>query len=189
MRRAREAGLWADFSNERIDDFYDVYTTNMRDLGTPTFPKTMFNNFLAEFGDNAKILNIWLGHKVIASVLIFYYKDTVLPYYGGSISKYNNNKIAPNNFMYWTVMQDAIENGYRVFDFGRSKANTGAYHFKRHFGMQPEPLNYQYLLVQKDEKPNLNPLNPKYQRFINTWKRLPIPVTKLVGPRIVRNIP
>ena len=94
VRRARESGLQAEFGRESLDDFYQVYASNVRDLGTPVFSKKLFINFLSEFPDNSEILSIIYKNKIIASVFIFYYKDTVLPYYGGSLREYNNNKLS-----------------------------------------------------------------------------------------------
>lgn len=189
VRRAKEAGLWAEFGCQRVDDFYRIYSTNMRDLGTPIFPKKLFKNFLDEFPDDTEIVFVWLGNLIVASVFTFYFRDTVMPYYAGSLQRFNNNKIAPNNFMYWSLIEDSIRRNLKWFDFGRSKVNTGAYHFKRHFGMNPEPLNYQYALLNKKEMPNLNPLNPKFQLGISIWKRIPVPITRVIGPGIVKNIP
>lgn len=189
VRRAREAGLWAEFNLDRTDEFYDVYAQNMRHLGTPVFPKALFRNFLQEFPTSTGIVTVWLGTEILAAVFVFYFRDTVMPYYGGSIAKYNSNKIAPNNFMYWSLMEDSIDKGFKWFDFGRSKMNTGSYHFKRHFGFEPQQLDYRYALLKLQELPNINPLNPRFQTLIRLWKRVPLPITKLIGPHIVNRIP
>lgn len=189
IRKANDAGLKAVFSRNDIDSFYVIYSRSVKELGTPVFPKILFQNFLAEFPDNSNILKVNYEDKVIASVLVFYFKDRVMPYYGGALREYNNNKIAPNNFMYWELMKYGIENGYKIFDFGRSKVDTGPYHFKRHFGMTPTPLNYKYYLVKKKELPNLNPTNSKFQLMIKLWQKLPLSVANLLGPRIVKYIP
>jgi len=190
VRRAKESGLWAEFSGRnRLDEFYHVYASNMHGLGTPVFPRRLFENFLQEFPENTDIMCVWLGHKVVAAVLSFYHRDTVMPYYAGSMSQYKNNRVAPNHFLYWSLMEESIKRGYKWLDFGRSKVNTGSYHFKRHFGIQPQPLHYQYALLNIRELPNLNPLNPRYQTMIKLWKQLPFSITKLMGPAIIKNIP
>jgi FemAB-related protein (PEP-CTERM system-associated) len=114
----------------------------------------------------------------------FYFRDEVLPYYGGSTATARN--LAANDFMYWQVMERARERGARVFDFGRSKRGTGSYDFKVHWGFEPEPLCYEYYLVKAREMPNLSPTNSKYSRLIEAWRRLPVPVTRIVGPPIAR---
>jgi hypothetical protein len=90
--------------------------------------------------------------------------------------------------MYWEVMRRACERGCRIFDFGRSKTGTGAYNFKRNWGFAPTPLTYEFRLVEAETIPDVNPLNPKFQAFIALWRRLPVPLTKLLGPLIVRGI-
>jgi hypothetical protein len=88
--------------------------------------------------------------------------------------------------MYWELMRYGCEHGYKLFDFGRSKADTGSFHFKRHWGFTPDPLAYQYHLVKLKELPNNSPSNPKYKKRIELWRKLPLPVTKVIGPHIAK---
>ena len=94
--------------------------------------------------------------------------------------------VSANDFMYWKLLCYGAEHGYKVFDFGRSKQGTGPYDFKRHWGFEPTPLPYQYHLVTQKVIPNLNPTNPKLSLPIELWKRLPLPVSQWLGPKIVR---
>jgi FemAB-related protein (PEP-CTERM system-associated) len=119
-------------------------------------------------------------------VLNFYFRDEVLPFYGGGIAA--ARQLAANDFMYWEVMRRACERGYRIFDFGRSKVGTGAYAFKCNWGFKPTPLVYQFRLARGSSVPDLNPLNPKLAVFIAAWKRLPLMVATRLGPLIVRGI-
>jgi hypothetical protein len=96
--------------------------------------------------------------------------------------------MAGNDFMYWELMRRSCERGVRVFDYGRSKQGTGSFSFKKNWGFKPEPLHYSYHLVRANALPDVNPLNPKYRLFIETWKRLPTAVTNVIGPRIARNL-
>ena len=116
----------------------------------------------------------------------FYFRDEVLPYYGGGTSQARQR--AGNDFMYWEVMRRAAARGYRLFDFGRSKLGTGAFAFKHNWGFEPERLHYRYRLAPGAEIPDHNPMNPKYRLFIAAWKRLPLPVANLLGPPIVRGL-
>ena len=86
------------------------------------------------------------------------------------------------------LMQRASERGIRIFDYGRSKVGTGHYSFKKNWGFEPQPLNYEFHLVKARELPDINPLNPKYQLFIKLWKRLPLPMSQFVGPFISRSL-
>ena len=78
--------------------------------------------------------------------------------------------------------------GLRVFDYGRSKQGTGSYSFKKNWGFDPRPLFYEYYLVKARQMPDISPMNPKYRLFIDAWKRLPLPVTRVIGPLIARNL-
>lgn len=165
---------------------YPVYAESVRNLGTPVFARRYFDNLKQEFGDACEILMITHQGKDVAGVMNFYFRDEVLPYYGGGTAA--ARQLAANDFMYWEVMRRACERGYRLFDFGRSKRGTGAFDFKKNWGFTPEPLHYQYRLNKGTELPDLNPLNPKFKLFIEIWKRLPLGVANAIGPHIVRNL-
>jgi len=188
IRQGPKHGLTSELGREELlDDFYDVYATSVRNLGTPVFPKQLFAEFLHTFPHECDILIIRQAQSVAGGVMNFYFRDVVMPYYGGAYPEFYRTGI--NNFMYWELMRSAASRGYRTFDFGRSKCGTGAYLFKRGWGMTERALPYRFLLVRAREMPNLNPMNPKFKLMIEAWKRLPLGVTKLIGPKIVRNLP
>lgn len=172
--------------HEELDDFYNIYSRNVRDLGTPVFPKPFFRNILDTF-DNSFILMVFAEGEPIGGVITFAYKDVLMPYYGAALRSHFN--LGVNDFMYWELMRHGCENGYKVFDFGRSKKDTGPFHFKRHWGFEPLNLDYLVHLVKADAVPEVNPTNPKYKFFIEGWKRLPLPIANFLGPSIVKNIP
>ncbi len=169
-----------------LDVFYAVFSESYRNLGTPVFGKSLFARLLAAFPEQVWVTTIAKDAQPLSSVVSFVFRDEVLPYYGGSVAA--AREFAANDFMYWTVMERAVERGLRTFDYGRSKIDTGSFHFKKHWGFEPEPLAYQYHLVQSKELPNLSPTNPKFQLPIELWKRLPIGVTRIVGPSIARRL-
>jgi hypothetical protein len=125
--------------------------------------------------------------KVVAGVLVFLHKDQLMPYYGGALREYFH--LAPNDFMYWELMRYGAGQGYKVFDFGRSKQGTGSFNFKRHWGFQPRPLPYCYYPIKGQSVPDTSSLNPKLQWAIRVWRNLPLNLTIALGPRIVRHIP
>ena len=110
-----------------------------------------------------------------------------MPYYGGGLAAYL--RFAVYDFMYWELMRYGWEHGYKVFDFGRSKQDTGAFHFKRHWGFEPQPLHYQFFLPQGGPIPNVNPTNPKFRPLITLWKQLPLPMANWLGPSIIKYLP
>lgn len=169
-----------------IDRLYRVYSESVRNLGTPVFSKSYFRILREEFADCSDILTVTSTGRAVAAVLNFYFRDEVLPYYGGGVSA--ARALAANDFMYWEVMRRACERGFRVFDFGRSKVGTGSYAFKHYWGFEAIPLTYQYQLAPGRQMPDLNPLNPKLRIFVEAWKRLPLPLAERFGPPIVRGI-
>ncbi len=163
-----------------------IYAESVRNLGTPVFARRYFQILLDVFGPAADVITILDGEEPISSVLNFYFRDEVLPYYGGgraiARARYGND------FMYWEVMRRAALRGFTMFDFGRSKLGTGAFAFKKNWGFVPEPLNYRFRLAPGTAIPDINPLNPKYRLFIAAWKRLPVPLANMIGPPIVRGL-
>ena len=187
IRQGSKLGLFSEFSVDLVNDFYEIVARSYHQLGTPVFARSLFSNFLREFGKDVQILLVRNKEGIpVAGVLSFFFKDQVVPYYAGSIFEFR--KLAPNDFMYWELMKYACERGFKFFDFGRSKADTGSFHFKRHWGFEPVPLAYQYYLNSIDELPNVSPANPKYQKKIQLWKKLPFQATKILGPPIARHL-
>ena len=185
VRKGIKAGLVGEL-DAGVDNLYRAYSESVRNLGTPVLSKGHFQAILAEFGDDVDVVTVRHEGKVVASVMNYYFRDQVLPFYGGGISAARG--LAANDFMYWEVMRRAVERGCRVFDFGRSKVDTGSYRFKKHWGFEPEPLSYEYHLVRAIQMPDLNPNNPKYRLFINAWKRLPVSVSRAIGPWLARGL-
>jgi FemAB-related protein (PEP-CTERM system-associated) len=185
IRKGLEIGLRSRVDQE-TDRFYRIYAESVRNLGTPVFSRRYLRLLVACFGDCSEILTVLDEGAPIAAVLSFYFRDEVLPYYGGGVPRARQR--AASDFMYWKVLTRAASRGARLFDFGRSKYGTGSFAFKKNWGFSPEPLHYQYCLKSGDSIPDHNPLNPKYQWMIRAWKRLPLSVANLLGPSIVRGI-
>jgi FemAB-related protein (PEP-CTERM system-associated) len=185
VRKGIQNGLCSriDTDTRRL---HRIYAESVHNLGTPVFSARYFRLLAERFRDCCETLTILDGERPIASVLSFFFRDEVLPYYGGGTSEARRR--AANDFMYWEVMRRAGAQGSRVFDFGRSKFGTGSFDFKKFWGFTPEPLHYQYHVRPGCAIPDHNPLNPKYRLLIAAWKRLPLPVANLLGPAIVRGI-
>ena len=132
------------------------------------------------------MLTILNDGEPVSSVLSFYFKDQVLPFYGGGPAIARTCKA--NDFMYWELMRLSVQQGVKVFDFGRSKNGAGSYRFKKHWGFEPEPLYYRFHLVNATSIPDLSPMNPKYQMAIKMWQKLPLSVTHFIGPMIAKNL-
>jgi FemAB-related protein (PEP-CTERM system-associated) len=188
VRKGISNDLKATFgTRELLDQFYGLFAFSYHGFGTPVFSKGYLRKTLEEFQNDCSILIVSKNGRPLAGVLSFYFEDHVIPYYSGAYP--DSRKYAANDYLYWALMSDAVDRGFRVFDFGRSKKDTGPFHFKRHWGFEPRSLPYQYYLNNIKELPNISPANPKYKKRIELWKKLPFWATKLIGPRIVKYIP
>lgn len=173
-----------DASAER---FFELYADNVHRHGTPPFPQRYFSRLQAVFGDCCEVLTVLDRQgRPVSGVLSFYFRDVVLPYYAGDTV--HARDLAANDFKYWELMRRACEQGVRVFDFGRSKRDTGPFSFKKNWGFEPSPLYYEFCLLKGRSIPENNPLNPKYRALIGLWKRLPLGVANALGPHIVRGL-
>ena len=188
IRIGLKSGLVSDVGGpELLDAFFALYSHSVRNLGTPVFPKSLFANLMAEFGNAARILVVRREGRPVASVLTFFHRREVLPYYGGALRE--EFRHAVNDYMYWSLLVHGMERGDRVFDFGRSKKGSGSYDFKRHWGFEPTPLHYQYQLVRQRTVPDWSPKNPRFSFAIECWKRMPLGLSQRLGPALVRYFP
>lgn len=186
VRKGIKNGLVSEIDSN-VDRFFALYSDNVLRHGTPALPKRFFETLMKVFGQDCEVMTITSPEgKILSTVLTFYFRDEVLPYYAGDDLAARD--LAANDFKYWELMRRAGARGYKLFDYGRSKVGTGPYSFKKNWGFEPLPLSYEYRLYKRDEVPQNNPLNPKYRAFIAMWRRLPLAVANTIGPHIVRNL-
>jgi len=186
VRKSQKAGLeWTEDLTD--EEFYEIYAQSVHRLGTPVFSRDLFTRLRSEFPKLTRLFGVRKGKTAIAGVLCLYFRDQVLPYYGGALAEYY--KDSPNNFMYWSLMAQSCTEGFREFDFGRSKRGTGSFHFKSAWSMKVTELPYRYHLVRAKEVPHLSPVDRQFQLPVAVWKRMPFAWTKVVGPRVIRWIP
>lgn len=185
VRKGIKYGLVSEI-DQSIDRFFYAYSNSVHRLGTPVFAKKYFRLLKDVFAEDCELLTIVKDGKTISSVMNFYFRDEVLPYYGGGTEE--ARQFAANDFMYWELMRNSCEKGLKVFDFGRSKRNSGSYSFKANWGFEPQPLHYEYRLIHSSAIPDHNPSNPKYQFFIKAWQKIPLTIANLIGPHIVKNL-
>ena len=189
VRRPAKEGMCVKIGGEdELDSFYTVFSINMRDLGTPVYSKRFFRNILKTFPENSWICSVYTkdGHPAASGFLIGFKERLEIPW-ASSIREYN--RFGPNMLLYWSSLKSACEKGYKVFDFGRSTPGEGTCRFKEQWGAKPHQLYWHYWLRNGGPLPELNPNNPKYYMAIRVWQRLPVALTKLLGPVIVKNIP
>ncbi|MCC7335962.1 MAG: GNAT family N-acetyltransferase [Pirellulaceae bacterium] len=169
-----------------LDDFYNVFSHNMRDLGTPVYPKKLFRAILHEFPTESEVCCLRSAGKPIAAALLIHaFQVTDVPSASSLRAFHSTNA---NMLMYWNLLQRAISRGSRTFDFGRSTLDSPTYRFKKQWGAVPSPATWQYF-VRQGACDALRPENGKFAAAIQVWKRLPVALTRQLGPLIVRGIP
>ena len=186
VRKSQKAGIeWVE--DLSLAEFYEIYARSVHRLGTPVFSRDLFTRLQSVFPKQWRLFGVRRGKDAIAGVFCFYFRDQVLPYYGGSLPEFH--KDAVNNFMYWNLIVQSCREGYRYFDFGRSKRGTGSFAFKSSWSMQMTALPYRYHLVRAREVPHLSPVDQTFRGPVSVWKRLPYAWTKILGPPLIRWIP
>lgn len=188
VRKALTMGLDVSIGRGRADRaaHFAVYSESVRNLGTPVFPKALFEAMLDGFDDDADIVTIREQGRPVASVLSFYFKGTVFPYWGGGTRRARS--LRANELMYFELMRHAATRGCTRFDFGRSKLGTGAYAYKKNWGFEPEPLTYAVCSIRGGAGREINPLSPRYRLQVALWRRLPLWLANRAGPLIARGL-
>ena len=187
IKKSGDYGLEVEFGGaELLDDFYTVFARNMRDLGTPVFSRKLFSSILREFDRDAELCVVRKDQQPIASgILVHAHGVTEVPS-ASSLREFNRTNA--NMLMYWHLLQRAIERGSQTFDFGRSSEDSGTYKFKAQWGAEPHPAVWQYY-VRKGSPEEMRPDAGGKQRLVQIWQRLPVWLTRWIGPSIVRGIP
>ena len=165
---------------------HSVYAESVRNLGTPVFPRSLFDAVLDRFGEDADILTVSHVGQPIASVLSLYHRGAVMPYWGGGV--WGARRLRANDRMYYELMLHARRRGCTHFDFGRSKTGSGAYDFKRNWGFEPEPLSYASWTAPGSQARDADPNSAKHALQIAIWRRLPLALANRLGPLIARGL-
>ena len=188
VRRALSGDLTVHVGSAERDRawHYAVYAESVRNLGTPVFPRALFDTVLDAFAEEADILTVCAGEEPVASVLSLYHDGAVMPYWGGG--KWQARALRANDLMYYALMNHARTKGCDRFDFGRSKVGTGAAAFKKNWGFDAQPLSYAVRTADGQEPRDINPLSPRYRLKVALWQKLPLPLANRIGPWIARGL-
>ena len=182
-----DSSLRVEFGGlDQLDAFYAVFCHNMRDLGTPPFSKALFREMLTQFPDSAEICTVSQNGQPIASGFLLHGPSVTLIPSASSLREFHHT--ACNMLMYWHALKRSVERGQTTFDFGRSSHDSGTYKFKQQWGAEEYPAVWQYCL-RRGNVGDVRPNNGKFDKVIAVWQRLPVWLTKLIGPGIVRGIP
>lgn len=171
---------------ELLDDFYNVFLVNMRDLGSPVHSKKLLKNVLERFNENTKIIIVHKDNQPYAGSIVSGFKDTLENPWASSLRKYS--RLSPNMLLYWAMLEYACDNGYRYFDFGRSTPDEGTYKFKKQWGAKPHPLHWYCFSFNGEPVSEEASEKSKFDTAIQYWQKLPVSITALIGPMIRKHI-
>jgi FemAB-related protein (PEP-CTERM system-associated) len=181
VKRGREANFQIDWGgSELLDSFHSVFSQNMRDLGTPTYGRGFFAAILRQFPESTELCVVRDGPKPIAGALLLQGRGVTEVPSASSLREYRKSNA--NMWMYWNLIERSAERRQEIFDFGRSTMDSTTYQFKKQWGAQPVPAEWQFH-VRKGA------INPNYRWKIALWRKLPVAITRRLGPMIVRGIP
>jgi FemAB-related protein (PEP-CTERM system-associated) len=187
IKKARQHDFQVDWNGPRtVHDFYRVFSHNMRDLGTPVYPQRLFEAILREFPNQAEICVVRLGATPVAAGLLVHGPSVTQVPSASSLRRFNPTNA--NMLLYWHLLERAVERGQAVFDFGRSSVGSSTFRFKEQWGAQPVPAVWQYYL-RHGTIGEMRPEHGRYRYLIRAWQRLPVWLTRWLGPPIVRGIP
>jgi FemAB-related protein (PEP-CTERM system-associated) len=187
VRKAEKSGLTTTIGGlELLEEFYKVFAVNMRDLGSPVHSKTFFRRMGTAFGPQMRILLVRHGRTTVGGGICLFFKDTMLVPWASSLREHFAK--CPNNILYWEAIQHGWKHGYRAFDFGRSSVNSGTFEFKKQWGAKPSPLHWRLLTQDGRSGATLSTSDAKYRWLAAIWRRLPVCVSTVVGPRIRKHL-
>ena len=191
VRKGDQHGLSVRVGGEElVAGFYSVFATNMRDLGTPVYPRKLFQSMLHHLGERCEIVLVTMESIPIAGAVLVHdhVGGTPMTQVPSASCLRRFNDTCANMWMYHKLLGRAIQRGAGQFDFGRSSEGSGTYRFKKQWGARPQPTPWQVHLLKGDLDAT-RPDHPRYQKRIERWQKLPVWVTRAIGPRIVRGIP
>ncbi len=188
-RKARNKhGLELTRGTWYVEDLYRMFLLNKHGLGSPALPPRMFEHLVREFRPDAQVHLVLQERQPVAAVMSFVHRDTLVAYYSGTLPGADRS-VSASNFMYMALQEWAVEQGFRRFDFGRSRADSGAFRFKVHQGFEPQPLHYCYHLVTARQVPSFTPSNPRTRVLQRAWKKMPLWLVRATSGPLSRYLP
>jgi serine/alanine adding enzyme len=179
-------GMHALIGGGQRQAFYDVFARTMRTLGTPTLPASFFDAVARRFPGRVEFGVVYTGNRAVAAGCGIVWRDEIELHWAGALREFG--KSAPNMLLYWSFMHHAIARGVRTFNFGRCTAGSGTHAFKRQWGGNDTPLPW-ISWSKRDVTATPTPDKPVFKFAAACWRRLPLGIANVVGPRIARCLP
>ena len=187
IRKPLKEGLKSKVGGlELLDDFYDVFSTNMRDLGSPVHPKRLIKNVIQEFPKSCRIITVCNESHTMAGSVIVGFKKTLENPWASALREFS--RLSPNMLLYWSMLEYACSQGFGVFDFGRSSPAQGSYKFKEQWGAKPTQLHWHFIVLNGGVVDEELDQKSRFEKAIRYWQKLPVPLTRIIGPMIRKHI-
>jgi len=188
VRKAEKAGLvTTEGGAEHLDAFYDVWTRRMSQLGTPCYARKLFSAIMDTFPQCCRVFLVHCGEVTVGGAFVYCFKGRAQIRWASTHVTYNS--LCPNQLLYWAVMKHYCEAGADCFDFGRTTVDSGQHRFKKQWGAETIPLHYQYWVHPEGKVSLVRPDSPKYRMAVQVWKRLPLWLSRIIGPHVSAGLP
>ena len=179
--------LLSEADGKVLRRLYAVFSRHMRDLGTPVYPRALFEHCAAHLGKRARLVLIRKNEQLVSACVLIAHKHTMeMPW---AVSLKEHHRDFPNMLLYWNAIETCIDTRHEVLDFGRSTIGSGQHKFKQSWGAKDVPLHWYYALRTGQALPSVDPKNPRFSPMVDIWKKLPLPVANAMGPAISRSLP
>lgn len=186
VRRGQKENFSIETGPDQLGAFYDVFHQHMRDLGSPAHSHKYYECIVEQLGDSAEFLVVRDGAELVAGALLCRANDTAMNLHTVSLREFNRR--CPNYLLYWTMIESSAARGCKWFDMGRSRVDSPQLAFKSNWNPREITLHYNYFLRKLKEVPDLDPRNVKFRMQIALWQKMPLFVTKAVGPRLITGL-
>lgn len=188
IRKSLKKGFQIRFGHlDLLDDAYEAIAKSMHELGSPYHAKNYLRKMAQALGDTLEFAVTYDAREKITGGGVFIFQDKTIFNLHANILHFARSNYA-GEFLYWSVIEHAINKGLSTFDLGRSLIGSGNDMFKSKWAPRKKILSYWYWLAKGNEVPSLNQKSPKFQFAIAVWKRLPSFVVRLVGPYLIRGL-
>jgi serine/alanine adding enzyme len=184
LRKVDQMNLTAYQGKGRLDHFYGLFAEAMREHGTPVLPKRFFALVLDHLGENANIMLAYRGNRAVGGKIFFRFRDRITMVWGCFPNRHKH--LLANYFLTRELIRQYAGGEYTLLDFGRSSRSGGGYSYKSNWQKEEIPIYTDYIASDPTRIPNLKPENARFKLAVALWKRMPLGLTRLLGPRLSR---
>ena len=188
IKKPQKQGITVRFGADQVEPFFRVFSRHMRDLGTPTQSRQLFEAVVDMFPADVWFGCAYDGASPVAAGCGFQWNGEFEMTWAASLAQYNS--VSPNMLLYWSFIERASHRGLAAFNFGRCTPGSGTHRFKLQWGGRDVPLWwYQHAAGPTPRVKTPSPDDRAFSWGPRVWSRLPLPIANLLGPRVVRLIP